>query len=144
MKKLYVGVLAALFLVFALAACKQDVANDPVDPAYQGVYDADSSYAYQYLKLGANSLEYSVTEGSPLTVIEGVSTGGGGSDETGRWDYVYVDGGKCGIVGADSNGNTMVAFGQIATANTIDRFNIVDATASGVSSNAQEFFGTKR
>jgi hypothetical protein len=143
MKKLYVGALAALFLVSGLAACKNDSDPDPVDPEYQGVYIPNNGiYEFQYLKLNADSVEYG-PDANDLKSLGGISTGGGVADDGKRWDYVYADGEKIGIV-VQTPASTSILFGQETVASLISTGYISGADASGIADDGLAFSGYKK
>jgi hypothetical protein len=135
-------------LAITLAACKDDAGGgDPVDPAYQKTFTASDSssggYDYTRIVLGPDSAVCTKSDDSTET-LTGLSTGGGGSEANGRWDYIYKDGVKGGIVMAGSDGTNsgvMILLGQAAKDAPLATWNI-DAVVSDIPSGVPNFYGT--
>jgi hypothetical protein len=119
MKKLSV-LLASVSLVLLLAGCdlNKEEEKPPVDSAYQEIYSGSGTLpntgsVFQELKLGSSS----ITIGSEKTPK--VKTRGGGdikatSLSIGKWDYVYTNGEKWGIVYHIDTGTSSIYIGKTA------------------------------
>jgi hypothetical protein len=118
------SVMLAVVLVLGLAVVGCDNSTggsgggeDPIASVYQGEYGG-TGINFSYLKVGANSVQYGANSSSPLTTIEKVSTSGGSSKDSLRWDYIWVDGAKFGIA-KTSPGGGMVFLGKTDSSNQV-------------------------